>query len=379
MKRPGGFDGGSDPDPPAPPVTQVSPATPVAPVRLRRPRPARTSEPQPSSVPQTPADDRARRTVPVGPAETEAPDEDLNATVPLDEVRRDELPLAESPRQDPPREGGGADERTEDGSAHELSAREADVQEARRRLRDAERSRRRRERGEQRRFTEHLRRRRRGWAVAGLAVLGLALFVAVGVLTPLMAVREVKIVGASQVNAVELEAAMSRFEGVPLALVNDQEVHRALEPFPLIERYAVERIPPQTLVLRIEEREAVIAVERDGRFALYDPAGVLIGTAAERPEGVPLAGGTVLDTQSPAFRAAAQVVRDMPGDLRPGLAAVEATTPQEVSFVLTGGTQVIWGGAEDTQRKAVVLRSMISSLGFVTAIDVSAPDTPVFK
>ena len=315
----------------------------------------------------------------MGPAETEAPDEDLNATVPLDEVRRDELPLAESPRQDPPREGGGADERTEDGSAHELSAREADVQEARRRLRDAERSRRRRERGEQRRFTEHLRRRRRGWAVAGLAVLGLALFVAVGVLTPLMAVREVKIVGASQVNAVELEAAMSRFEGVPLALVNDQEVHRALEPFPLIERYAVERIPPQTLVLRIEEREAVIAVERDGGFALYDPAGVLIGTAAERPEGVPLAGGTVLDTQSPAFRAAAQVVRDMPGDLRPGLAAVEATTPQEVSFVLTGGTQVIWGGAEDTQRKAVVLRSMISSLGFVTAIDVSAPDTPVFK
>lgn len=255
----------------------------------------------------------------------------------------------------------------------------ADVREAKRRLREAEKSRRRRERGEQRRFTSHLRRRRRYWIVAGAAVVGLALFVAAGVFTPLMAVREVRIVGAQQANVADLELAMSRFEGVPLALVSDQEVHSVLEPFPLIERYAIERIPPQTLVLRIEERDAVVAIERDGAFALYDPAGVLLGSVAERPEGVPLASGAVLDTSSPAFQAAARIVRDLPADVRAGVVGVQASTPQDVSFALSGGTQVVWGGPEETQRKAVVLRSMIASLGFPEMIDLSAPDNPVFK
>lgn len=336
MKRPIGFDRGPDPEPvPVPdPVPEPVPAPAVQPavepaaalaaesavVRV----PDRAPEPEPPSVP--------------GEA-------DAQLTVPLPD----------------------------------MGYRTADVREAQRRLKQAERLRRRRERGEQRRFTEHLRRRRRVWAIVGLAIAGLAVFVAVGVFTPLMAVREVQVVGAAQVDEAALQTAMSRFVGTPLALVDDQEVHRALEPFPLIERYAIERIPPQTLVLRIEEREAVVAMERDGAFALYDAAGVLIGASGERPEGVPLAAGTVLDTGSPAFQAAARVIRDMPGDLRAGLAAVEATTPEEVTFTLTGGTQVVWGSAEDTQRKAMVLRSVIASLGFVAVLDVSAPETPVFR
>jgi len=290
------------------------------------------------------------------PARAEAP----VAAAPVDDAPVDDAPSAETVPLEP-------------------VPPKADVREARRRLREAERSRRRRERGEQRRFTSHLRRRRRYWIVAGAAVVGLALFVAAGVFTPLMAVREVRVVGAEQVNVADLELAMSRFEGVPLALVSDQEVHGVLEPFPLIERYAIERIPPQTLVLRIEERDAVVAIERDGAFALYDPAGVLLGSVAERPEGVPLASGAVLDTSSPAFQAAARIVRDLPADVRAGVVGVQASTPQDVSFALSGGTQVVWGGPEETQRKAVVLRSMIASLGFPETIDLSAPDNPVFK
>jgi cell division septal protein FtsQ len=156
-------------------------------------------------------------------------------------------------------------------------------------------------------------------------------------------------------------------------------VHRALELFPLIERYAIERIPPQTLVLRIEERDAAVAIERDGAFALYDPAGVLLGSAAELPAGTPLAAGAVLDTTSPAFTAATRVIRDMPDDVRAGIVGVQATTAEDIVLTLAGGTQVVWGGPEQTQRKAVVLRSMIASLGTPAMIDVSAPDNPVFK
>lgn len=352
MKRPGGFDAG----PPAehPPEEARTPRAPIALPIVRLSRRARASDAadavEPIEEVTAPVEDTAVAATDV--ADLVASDDD--ATVPLDDAVG-ELRVAESGTE-----------------------RAADVRDAQRRLRHAERARRRRERGEQRRFTAHLRQRRRVWLSVLGAVVGLALFVAVGVLTPLMAVREIRIDGAAQVNVDDLTRALTRFEGVPLALVNDQEVHDALTPFPLIERYAIERIPPHTLVLVIEERDAVIAIERDGAFALYDPAGVLVGSATERPQGVPLAAGSVLDTSSEAFAAAARVIRDVPADVRAEFVAVEAASPEELVWVLASGTRVTWGGADQTQRKAVVLRAMIASLENVASIDVSAPDSPVF-
>ena len=246
-------------------------------------------------------------------------------------------------------------------------------------LKRAKRERRGRERREQRRFTEHLRIRRRRWLVAGGAVVGLALFVVVGVFTPIMAVRDIQIQGAQTVNIEELQHSLSRFEGVPLALVSDQDVHRAVEPFPLIQRYAIERIPPHTLVVRVQERTAVIAMEREGGFDLLDPAGVLLGRVTERPAGVPLGSPELTDTASPAFLSASRVIRDMPGDLREQRGSVRASNAQDVSFVLAGGTEVLWGEANETQRKSVVLRSLLASIGAPSLIDVSAPEAPVLK
>ena len=253
------------------------------------------------------------------------------------------------------------------------------VRVAARRVQQAARSRRSRERLEQRRFTAHLRRRRRVWLISAGAVVALGLFVLAGVFTPLMAVREVQVVGASRLDPQEVASALSRFDGVPLALVADSEVHRALEPFPLIQRYAIERIPPHTLRVRLEERDPVIALEREGGFGLVDAAGVLVAETPERPEGVPLGAGTVVDTASPAFRAAAEIVRDLPADLRAQVGVATATTGQDVELSLASGTRVVWGDEEETQRKAVVLRAMMQALGPVAMIDLSSPESPVFQ
>lgn len=267
----------------------------------------------------------------------------------------------------------------DDASVEKHEGRLDGVRRAREYLKQAERERRGRERREQRRFTEHVRARRRRWLVGGAAILALALFVVIGVFTPVMAVREIQLEGAQSVNPEELRQALGRLEGTPLALVSDQDVHRALEPFPLIQRYAVERIPPHTLIVRIEERTPVIAMQREDEFELLDAAGVLLGRVAERPAGVPLGSPELTDTSSAAFQAAATVVRDMPADMREHLVAVRASSAQDVSFELAGGTEVIWGEAVETQKKAAVLRSMIASIGAPSMIDVSVPDTPVFK
>lgn len=254
-----------------------------------------------------------------------------------------------------------------------------DVRSAHRELRRAERAVRRRRRDERRRFTAHLRRRRRLWLIVGAAVAGLAVFVSVGVFTPIMAVREVRIEGAVQVDAAAVQSALAPFDGVPLALLDEGAVHRALEPFPLIERYAIERIPPQTLVLRIEERQPAIALEVAEGFALYDPAGIRIGTVAERPATVPLGSGAAANPTTAAFRAAARVVRDLPEEMRASIAKVSSTGELDITFTLIGGTQVVWGDASRTQQKAAVVQAMIASLGLPSVIDVSSPEAPVFR
>ena len=262
------------------------------------------------------------------------------------------------------------------------AAREADpVRAAERRVREAGRLRRARQRRERRRFSAHARRRRRNWLIAAGAVAALALFVVAGAFTPLMGVRDIRVVGAESVDAAAVERALSRFDGVPLALVADGDVHRALEPFPLIQRYAVERVPPHTLTVRIEERVPVISFERDGAFQLFDAAGVLLGAAEAPPAGVPVGGGALSDRSSDAFRAAARVLRDMPAELRAQVASVSASSPQDVTLVLGSGVEVLWGEAEDTRRKAVVLTAMLGSLGDrpVEHIDVSSSEAPIFR
>lgn len=307
-------------------------------------------------------------------------DEHLPAPIPIDAAPTVDLSEVRAER------AGMADAARPSGRRSPLARlranRDADpVRAAERRLREAGRLRRARIRSERRRFAADARRRRRNALIAAGAVVALALFVVVGAFTPLMAVREVQVVGAGTVNQGDVERALARFDGRPLALVDDADVHRALEPFPLIQRYAVERVPPHTLVVRIEERVPVVSVPGDDGYAFYDAAGVLLGRAKAAPVGVPAASGSVVDLSSAAFQSASRALRDMPTELREQILAVTASSAQDVTFTLTNGVQVLWGDAERTQSKAAVLQTMLSSLGErpVALIDVSSPDAPVFS
>ncbi|WP_449279922.1 FtsQ-type POTRA domain-containing protein [Leucobacter sp. GX0328] len=328
--------------------------------------PGAAVSPEHPETPETPERERAAEGGASSGAERapSAPDSDgegageqLAATVDLSEVRS----------------GGGALVRAN---------RSADpVREAEQRMRTAQRQLKRRERRERRRFSFASRRRRRWWLVAGGAVLALAIFVLAGVFTPVMSVRNIEISGASAVNPADLQQALDRFSGTPLALVDDGEVRGALEPFALVERYAVERIPPDTLLVRIEERVPVISIGDDGAYQLYDAAGVLVGSAEAPPAGVPVADGRAKDLGSEAFASAARVLRDMPAELRTQVTAVSASSGQDVLLALTNGAEVMWGGPEETARKAIVLTTMFSSLADrpVSYLDVSSSEAPVFR
>jgi len=250
---------------------------------------------------------------------------------------------------------------------------------ARRNLRAARRARKKYEREEVRRFTWRSRKRRRAWLVALAAVVALAAFVLVGVYSPVMALRQVEVVGAKRLPVDKVQAALADQLGTPLPLIDSAAVKSALAPFTIIQSFRTESMPPHTLVVRVVEREPVGVIAHGSRFDLVDAAGVVIETSATHPAGYPtLVAG---DTDGAGFRAATAVVRALPDGIRTKLREVHARTADDVTLTLDGGARVVWGSAERSDDKGAVLSALMVShpAGSVDEYDVTSPDSPVIR
>jgi cell division protein FtsQ len=250
---------------------------------------------------------------------------------------------------------------------------------ARAQFRAARRARKRYERDEVRRFTWRARRRRRAW-LAGIGVAAaLALFTAVGAFSPLMALRTIEVTGTSRIPAEQVQAALADQLGTPLPLLDAGKIKAKLARFTLIRSFVTEARPPGTLVVRVVEREPVGVISSAAGFDLVDAAGVVIQSTPLRPDGYPAlnAGGV----GSPGFRAAAEVVSALPDSIRSQLDTVTAATTDDVTLGLAGGAKVVWGSAEKSDYKAVVLGALMVGhpVGSVDEYDVSSPDSAVLR
>lgn len=250
---------------------------------------------------------------------------------------------------------------------------------ARKRLRAARRARKQYERSEVRRFTSRSRRRRNLWIVIVGTVVALVAFVLVGVYSPLMALRTIEVTGTDRIPADDIVQALDDQLGTPLPLIDFADVKQELSDFSLIRSYVTESRPPDTLVVRIVEREPVATIASAAGFDLVDAAGVVI-TSGERTPGYPVidaAGGA----SGAGFEAAVAVVRALPEGIRSQLDTVTAATKDDVTLTLTGGARVVWGNSERAEYKAVVLSALLVShpVGSVTEYDVSSPDSAVVR
>ncbi|WBU38737.1 FtsQ-type POTRA domain-containing protein [Homoserinibacter sp. YIM 151385] len=256
----------------------------------------------------------------------------------------------------------------------------ASAREARAELRRAVRARRRAERSELRRFTRRARTRRIAWITAAGILVVFGGLIAVAVFSPLLALRTITVEGASRLDAGELERAVSDQLGTPLALLDESRIRAALGEYRLIESYATELVPPGTMIIHVVERTPIGAVRIDGGVELIDPAGVVVDTLERRPAGIPVVRVPDDGTDSPAFRAIAEVLLAMPPERRENVRTVTATTPDDVSFTMTGGRTVVWGSAERSSHKSEVLVRLIrANASRPGEYDVSAPGSAVFR
>ena len=214
-------------------------------------------------------------------------------------------------------------------------------------------------RAQSRRFTRSSRRRRVTWLVAASIVLLLIAVLAVAVFSPILALRTVRVEGTTTIKPSAVRAALDDQVGTPLALLDTARIDRDLSRFTLIRSYVTEIVPPNTLVVRIVERQAIAVVPDGAGFDQVDPAGVVLKTSTTR------AGLPVIDIGSgklggAAFEAAVKVLLAMPASVASQVQTVSATTLDDVSLTLTGSKHtVLWGSSADSDAKAATLARML--------------------
>lgn len=254
--------------------------------------------------------------------------------------------------------------------------------EAKAQARRAARARKHYERGEVRRFTRRSRNRRAAWLAVLGAFLLLICLVAVAVYSPILALRTVRVDGASRVSASDIKDAVKGQVGTPLALLDFGQLKTELAKFPLIRSYVTETVPPNTLIIHIVERAPIAVMSEGSGFVVVDPAGVTISHSAERPPALPILDTGSTDTGSTAFKSAVAVLLALPSSVLSRVDTVTARTNDDVTLVLSGvGQKVLWGSADRSAMKARVLADLISHQdpNSVVEFDVSAPNNAVVR
>ena len=212
--------------------------------------------------------------------------------------------------------------------------------------------------------------RRRRWRRVGLALalaLPLALMGWLVLVSPVLGVSTVTVTGQARLSAPEVVTAAALADGTPLARVDTLAVARRLERLSPVASATVTRSWPHTVRIHVVERVPVVAVSRAGGVALLDPAGVQVAVARVAPRGVlPLQSATDASTS-----AALRVLSGLPRPLRNRVAALRASSPEQVTLVLRDGRTVLWGGPVDGQTKASAVLALLRLPGSV--YDVSAP------
>ncbi|MGO1404751.1 cell division protein FtsQ/DivIB [Agrococcus casei] len=252
---------------------------------------------------------------------------------------------------------------------------QAEQAEQERELREASRQRRRAERAQARRFTAGRRRRLKAWGIgAGVVIVAIGILIAL-VTTPIMSVREIRVEGTDRVSEEQIVAALEGQLDKPIALVSEEEIGEALQQFTSLESYAVDLLPPSTLLIRIQERIPV-AVDENGH--LLDAAGVSLGEPRDGEGDLPTIVGVAADTAE--FEAVASVLKNLSPFMLEHVAEITASSSQSIQLKTEGGETIVWGGPDQSRLKSDTVQALLQSDAVKgKTIDVSAPEHPVVR
>jgi cell division protein FtsQ len=220
------------------------------------------------------------------------------------------------------------------------------------------------------------------WRTALVGILALAVLAGAGwalLGSSLLVVRHVEVVGDRLVTAAQVREAAKIKPGTPLASVNTQAAAARVAQLAPVLSAAVSRSWPDTIVITVRERTPVLAVAvAGGGYQLIDPYGVVVRSAVHKPAGLPLLSpAPPVLRGSPAIRAVAAVVHQLPPTVRARLRWVSAASASAVTLHLAGRVTVLWGSASRTAQKSAELTLLLRT--HARYYDISDPDTAVTR
>ena len=213
-----------------------------------------------------------------------------------------------------------------------------------------------------------------------LTPLALGALVAASFLTPLFAIERINVSGNERIETGEVTAALSGLRGRPLTTVSADELATLLSDISLIETFTFTAEPPNTLRVKIRERQPLLVLFREGENWLYDAAGVKIeptGVVGEHPFLV-FQGDPAEDAR---YKYAVELLLSLPLTTYQGIFSVEVSEQLTSKLTLKErGITVIWGDNDEALLKAEVLDSLIATgVEDSVTIDVSSPNSPVVR
>ncbi len=213
---------------------------------------------------------------------------------------------------------------------------------------------------------------RRAGVILGLLV-GL---LAVGLIwlfyfSSVLVMKQVVVQGVRGVSPNRIVEVAGLSSGTPLARIDSGVIESRVRDIPAIAEVHVSVRWPRTLVIDIVERTKVAYVKTPTGFAMIDVNAGEFDSQKRKPTGLPL-----LTVTDPAARTAAlRVLASLPPDVSSRVISATADSPQTVVLRLTGGVTVIWGGADQPDLKAQVLRALLAKTKHQW-FDLRAPDAP---
>ncbi|MGW1993606.1 cell division protein FtsQ/DivIB [Embleya sp. NPDC001921] len=195
--------------------------------------------------------------------------------------------------------------------------------------------------------------------------------------SPLLDTREVAVGGLGALPRDQVAHVAAVPIGEPLASLDLDAIRARVAAIPRVASVRVERDWPHTVRISVRERVTALVMPDAGRYAEIDKDGVRFGTVDAAPPGVPVVKADANTVSPQTLRGVVQVVSALPPPVAQRVRDITARTRDDIVLVLDKGETVLWGGADASDRKALVLAALLPRPA--KFYDVSAPDAPVTR
>ena len=197
--------------------------------------------------------------------------------------------------------------------------------------------------------------------------------------SPVLSVNEIAILGSNRTDVVEAVTAAGLEEGTPLVLVRTEEIIGALEALPWIRSATAERMFPDRVEVRVEERVPVGWIWIGGSYLLVDDGGVVLEEASRSDPAFPVLQFPIERLQPGAAYSDQMVLGaiEFAAGGGGGVPGLELWQEGEEMWASVQGHRIRLGRPVDMAAKAAALNAVLTDgIPAASLINLIAPSRP---